>query len=210
VIRALLVASALLLVFPAPSRAQSQISFRGFGDAGLTVFSASQSFKAVLGKSSGPVFGGGVEIGVPKNLFISLAASRFHRTGHRVFVFDNQVFTLDVADTITVTPLDLTGGYRFASVRRVIPYVGAGVGWIKFEETSAHSTAADDVKATHTGFHVGGGAEVPLGKWLAAGVDGQWSRVPNAMGSEASSVGSLYDEHDLGGFTLRARIIFGR
>ena len=201
---------ALLLALPAPSRAQNQFSIRGFGDAGLTVFTATQSFKAILGKPSGPVFGGGVEVGLPKHLFVSLGASRFRRTGHRVFVFEKQVFTLDVADTVTVTPLELTAGYRFRRSGFVIPYAGAGVGWHTYEETSAHSTAADDVKTTHTGYHVLAGAEVPVQKWLAAGVDAQWSAVPNAFGEAATSVASVYREHDLGGFTLRAKIIVGR
>lgn len=195
---------------PGMSWAQSQISFRGFGDAGLTIFSATQSFKAVLGKASGPVFGGGLELGLPKNLFVSLGASRFRRTGHRVFVFENQVFNLDVSDTITVTPLDLTAGYRFGNFGRLMPYAGGGVSWVKFQETSAQSTEADDAKGTHTGFHVSGGAEIPLGKWLAAGVDAQWSAVPNGLGDAATGVAHVFDEHDLGGFTLRARFIVGR
>ena len=200
----------LLLVLPASARAQQHISIRGFGDAGLTVFTAKQSFKAILGKPSGPVFGGGVEIGLPKNLFVSLGAWRFRRTGHRVFVFQNQVFNLDVADTITVTPLELTGGYRFRSSGFIIPYAGAGVGWHKYEETSAHSTAADDVKTTNKGYHVLAGAEVPVQKWLAAAVDAQWSSVPHALGGESTSVAGVYNEHNLGGFTLLAKIIVGR
>jgi opacity protein-like surface antigen len=206
---AVVLAIAFMLVAPAPSRAQGQISIRGFGDVGLTVFNATQSFKAILGKPSGPVFGGGVEVGLPKHLFVSLAASRFERTGHRVFVFDKQVFTLDVADTITVTPLELTAGYRFRN-SGIVPYAGAGVGWHTFQETSAHSTATDDVKTTKAGFHVAGGAEVPVRRWISAGVDARWSAVPNALGDSSTSVASVYDEHDLGGFTLRARIIIGR
>src|SRR5258705_4043742 len=143
----------MLLCTPAPSRAQGQFTFRGFGDAGLTVFSATQSFKAILGKSSGPVFGGGVEVGLPtRRLFVALAASRLRRTGHRFFVFDKQVFSLDVADTITITPLELTGGYRFRD-SGLVPFAGAGVGWHRFEEASAHATTGDDLKITKTGFH---------------------------------------------------------
>jgi len=202
--------AALVLLLPASSRAQNQISIRGFGDVGLTVFTATQSFKAVLGKPSGPVFGGGVEAGLSKHLFLSLAASRFRRTGHRVFVFDDQVFNLNIADTITITPLELTGGYRFRSRGLIVPYAGIGVGWLKYEETSAHSTPAEDAKTTHTGYHLLGGAEIPLQKWLAAGIDAQWSSVPNGLGDASTSVASVYDEHDLGGFTLRAKIILGR
>jgi opacity protein-like surface antigen len=205
-----LLAIAVLLARPASSSAQNQIAVRGFADAGLTVFTATQSFRAILGKPSGPVFGGGVEVGVSKNLFFSLAASRFRRTGHRVFVFQDQVFQLDVADTITVTPLQLSAGYRFNRVGRFIPYAGGGIGWYRFREVAAHSTSADDVTNTHTGYHLLAGAETPVNKWLAAGVDAQWSSVPNAIGDAASSVSQLYDEHNLGGFTFRGRVIIGR
>jgi len=204
------IVAAVLLAVAAPSDAQHQFSIRGFGDAGLTVFTATQSFKAILGKPSGPIFGGGVEVGLPKHLFFSVGGSRFRRTGHRVFVFNSQVFTLDVADTVTVTPLELTAGYRFRSSGFIIPYAGGGVGWHKYEETSAHSTAADDVKTTHTGYHVLAGAEVPVQRWLAAAVDAQWSSVPHAFGDAATSVAGVYHEHNLGGFTLRAKIIVGR
>jgi hypothetical protein len=34
--------------------------------------------------------------------------------------------------------------------------------------------------------------------------------VPDDFDEAATSVAKLYDEHDLGGFTVRARIIFGR
>src|SRR5438093_4965355 len=124
----------LLLLIPASSNAQ--IAVRGFGDAGFTVFTATQSFKATLGKPSGPVYGGGIEFGEGQ-LFLSIGARRFRRTGQRVFVFETQIFRLNVKDTITVTPLDLTFGYRFISLtsarlRRAphfVPYVGGGIGW---------------------------------------------------------------------------------
>jgi len=207
---AFVIAVALVLAVPASSRAQGQFSVRGFGNVGVTVFNATQSFKAIFGKPFGPVFGGGVEIGLPVHrLFVSLAASRFHRTGHRVFVLNDQVFTFDVADTVTITPLELTGGYRFRD-NGLVPYAGAGIGWHRFEETSAQSLPGDDVKITKTGFHLLGGAELPIRQWLSAAVDAQWSAVPNAFGEEITSVTNHYDEHDLGGFTLRAKIIFGR
>ena len=204
--RAALVALAFVLLLPAASRAQ--VSVRGFGDFGFTVFNATQSFKAILGKSSGPVFGGGVEFG-EKQFFLSLAAQRFRRDGHRVFVFEDQVFPLNVKDTITVTPIDLTFGYRLRS-RGLVPYVGGGLTWYRYVETSEHATESEDLKETHAGYHLIGGAEVPLRRWLAAGVDAQWSAAPNAFGDSPTGVATVYDEHDLGGFTLRGRIIVGR
>jgi opacity protein-like surface antigen len=205
-----LIAVAVLLAWPGASSAQTEIGIRGFADAGLTVFTAMQSFRAILGTPSGPVFGGGVEVDVTQKLFISLAASRFRRTGQRVFVFQDQVFKLDVADTITVTPLQLSAAYRFDRVGRFTPYAGGGMGWYRFGEVVAHSTSADDVTNTHLGYHVLAGAATPVHKWLGAAVDAQWSSVPNAIGDATSSVGKLYDEHNLGGFTFSARVIIGR
>jgi Outer membrane protein beta-barrel domain len=208
----------LSLLFLIPASANAQVSFRGFGDAGVTVFTATQSFKAILGKPSGPVYGGGIEIG-ESHLFLSIGARRFRRTGHRVFVLENQIFPLNVKDTITVTPLDLTFGYRFTSptaaarlrrAPRFVPYAGGGIGWYGYQERSDHATDAENVKNTHTGYHLVAGAEVPLRSWLSAAVDAQWAAVPNALGDSASSVAKVYDEHDLGGFTLRAKIIVGR
>ena len=208
----IIAALALLLVVPATSNAQArdnQFTIRGFGDAGITLFTATQSFKAILGKPSGPLFGGGVELGLPRRLFVSVAASRFKRTGHRVFIFEGQVFDLNDPATITVTPLEVTGGYRFAD-SGFVPYAGGGVGWHKYQETSAHSTAADDVNQTFTGYHVVGGAEVPMASWLAAAAEAQWASVPNALGKDPNGVSSTYDEHDLGGLTFRVKVVVGR
>jgi opacity protein-like surface antigen len=210
--RAILVA-VLLLLIPVISHAQPRdegFTIRGFGDAGITLFSATQSFKAIFGQRSGPLFGGGVELGLPRHLFVSVAASRFKRTGHRVFVFEGQVFSLDDPATITITPLEVTGGYRFTNGGGLVPYAGGGIGRLKYQETSAHSTAEDDVDRTFTGYHVLGGAEVPLAGWLAAAVEAQWASVPNALGEDPTGVSSTYDEHDLGGFTFRVKIVIGR
>jgi hypothetical protein len=201
-----------LLALPTLSRAQNAITMRGFADAGLTVFTATQSFDAVLGSAAGPVFGGGLEVGLTRSVFVSVAASRFRRTGQRVFVFQSQVFKLNVSDTISVTPLQVNAGYRFHGrrPRRVVPYVGGGIGWYRFAETSAHSTSADDAKTTNAGYHLLAGAETPIRRWAAAAVDAQWAAVPHSLGESTTSVANLYGEHDLGGFTLRFRIIVGQ
>ena len=195
---------------PRPSTARSRVTLRGFGEAGVTVFSATQSFKAILGRPSGLVLGGGVELGLPKHLILSVAATRFRRTGHRAFVFEGEVFELDVPTTITVTPLEVTAGYRFANLGRLAPYAGGGIGWHKYDETSAHSTDADDVHKTFTGYHALGGAEVPLTNWIAAAVEAQWAVAPNALGQDSSGVSSAYNERDLGGFTFRLKVVVGR
>jgi hypothetical protein len=186
-----------------------RLAIRGFGDAGLEMFTASKSFKAVLGKNNAPLFGGGLEFVLPDRVFLSLQASRMRRTGHRVFVFNDQVFTLNEEADIKMTPLEFTGGYRFGR-SGLIPYVGGGIGWLKYQETSPHAVAGDEADITHVSYHALGGAEVPMASWLAAAVEGQWTAVPNAFGTEPTSVGAVYDEHDLGGLTVRVKVIIGR
>jgi opacity protein-like surface antigen len=215
---ALVCAVVFLFASVPPCQGQNRIAIRGFADAGLTVFTATQSFKAILGTPAGAVVGGGIDVGLTSNVFLSLAASRFRRTGERVFVFENQVFKLNEPDTITVTPLQLSAGYRFLGPRpnrftrpsRLTPYAGGGVGWYRFSETSPHSTSTEDEKTTHAGYHLLAGVETPIRRWMAAAVEGQWALVPNAFGDSAASVARLYDEHDLGGFTLSVRIIVGQ
>lgn len=200
---------ALVLLLPAASYGQ-QVSIYGFGNAGLTLFSAAESFRAVLGTAAGPVYGGGVELR-DRQFFLSLGAQRFRKTGNRVYVFENQVYTLDVADTITVTPVELTAGYRHRFRRsRLAPYGGGGVGWHRFEETSEHATEDENVKQTYTGYHLLAGVDIPLSRWLGAGIGAQYSWVPNAFEKSATSIATTFNEHDLGGFTLRARIVVGR
>ena len=200
---------ALVILVPGSSHAQ-RLTIRGFGDAGVAVFSATRSFKAILDHPSGPVFGGGVELGLPRHLFVSVSASRFRRTGHRVFVFENQVFQLNEPATITMTPLEVNAGYRVARLKRLLPYVGGGAGWYKYEETSAHSTAADDVHAAYLGYQVLGGAEVPIQNWIAVAGEAQFASVPNALGKASTSVSSVYNEHNLGGFTFLVKVVVGR
>lgn len=201
---------ALLLLLPAATEAQSHVTIRGFGDAGVTVFSATKSFEAVLGQQSGPVFGGGLELGLPRDLFVSIAVTRFRRTGHRVFVFEGEVFNLNVPATITVTPLELTGGYRYTKLRRFIPYGGGGIGWHRYAETSAQAGDGEDVHTTFTGYHALGGGEVPLSNWIAAAAEAQFASVPNALGQTSTGVSRAFDEDNLGGFTFRVKVVIGR
>jgi hypothetical protein len=37
-----------------------------------------------------------------------------------------------------------------------------------------------------------------------------WARVPDALGQEPGSVGTAFDETDLGGTTFRVKLVIGR
>ena len=194
-----------------PATTRRPISIRGFGDLGSTRFTASESFQTILGSASGLVFGGGAEVVLPQNIFIGVRASRFRRTGNRVFLFDGEPFDLGINTTVTVRPLEFTGGYRFVTPRsRVVPYAGGGIGWHRYEETSDFSSDTDNVDETFRGYHLMGGAEVRIQRWLGVAGEAQWTTVPDALGKNASGVSSAFGETNLGGATVRAKVVIGR
>lgn len=196
----------------APARRQPASSFgvRGFFDIGRTTFAATQSFEAVLGKANGPIIGGGGEVRLPGNLFVSLRGSRFTADGERVFVSGGETFPLGIATTVTVTPIELTGGYRY--VRRgwlVVPYGGGGIGWHRYRETSEFAEPSENVSLTARGYHAMAGLDVPVRRWIGAAVEAQWSRVPDAFGDDPNGVAQAFDESDLGGVTARVKVVVG-
>ena len=192
----------------APKR--QSLSVRGFADIGSTTFSASKSFEAVLGSARGTVFGGGVEVVLPGSVFVKLRASRFSRTGERVFVFEGQEFRLGIPETITITPIELNVGYRFDFGSWLVPYAGVGAGWHKLSDTSKFNDDSENVNETFKGYHVAGGAEFRLASWLGAAAEAQWSRVPKALGQNDNSVAKTFNETDLGGTTFRVKFVIGQ
>ncbi len=106
------------------------------------MFTAKESFKAVLGSSTGIVFGGGGGVVLPQKIFVDVRASRFKKDGTRVVVADGQIFDLGIANTITITPVEVTGGYRFGRPRDSLrPYAGGGISWYRYAESDAFATA---------------------------------------------------------------------
>ncbi|MBI4265928.1 MAG: hypothetical protein HY657_16250 [Acidobacteria bacterium] len=198
------------LVAPPEARAQTEFMLRGFADVGSTTFAASQSFDAVLGSDRGLVFGGGVEAVFPWRVFASLRGSRFRDTGERLFVFNGQRFALGIPTTVTVTPVQLTGGYRVDYGWRLVPYVGVGVGWHRYREISDFAEAAENVDERFTGYHILGGAEFRIARWVGTGAEVQWATVPDALGQDPNSVSKEFGEDNLGGVTVRVKIVVGR
>ena len=183
---------------------------RGFGDVGSTTFTAEKSFTAVLGSESGRVFGGGVEVVLPQRVFVNLRVSRFREVGQRVFLFNGEQFGLGIPTTITVTPVELTGGYRFDFGWRLVPYGGAGLGRHRYQEASRFAEASENVNERFTGYHVLGGAEFRLARWIGAAAEAQWAAVPEALGDDLNSVSHEFGESDLGGVTFRLKVVVGR
>ena len=217
-----LVAVAVVALRPAPAEAQDW-AVRGLVDIGAVKLTAAQSFEAIVGTSTGTVFGGGGELVLPMGIFATVRASQFEKTGQRVFVFEGETFPLGIDTTIRMRPFEISGGYRFGGPNRrtpaparslppsrIIPYIGGGIGWHRYEETSEFADDEENVDETFRGYHLLGGAEVRVTRWLGVGGEFQWTTVPDALGQDPNGVSAAFDESNLGGAAFRVRLVIGR
>jgi hypothetical protein len=199
-----------LIVADAAEAQTARLILRGFADVGSTTFDAGESFTAVLGGDRGTVFGGGGEAVFPQRIFVGIRASRFRRTGERVFLLDRERFGLGIPTTVTVTPLEFTAGYRFDYGWRVVPYAGGGVGSHRYSESSHLADGRENTEGRFAGYHMVAGAEIRVAGWIAAAAETQWATVPDALGVDSSSVSRVFNETNLGGTTIRVKLIVGR
>jgi opacity protein-like surface antigen len=203
-----LAAAVGLILLAGPGVSDAQV--RGFADVGFTRFNAANSFDAVLGSPGGIVFGGGVEVDLPRGIFLALRASQFRKEGNRVFVFEDEVFDLNVDTRVTVTPVELSIGYRADRGTRVVPYVAGGIGWHRYRESSDFGGDEENASDSFTGYHALFGTQIRLTRLVGVAGEGAWSTVRNALGDDPNSVAAEFDEHDLGGFTARVKVVIGR
>jgi opacity protein-like surface antigen len=207
------VSALAILLAAGPAAAQSAppapaVSIRGFALVGVEAFNASQTFKATMGTSSGPIYGGGGQVSLRSGIFVRVSASRYKDTGQRAISLEGQVFQLGIPLTATITPIEVTGGYRFVRLGRVVPYAGGGFGTYKYTETSEFADSSENVSASYTGYHVLGGVDVGVTAWLRAGGEVEYASVPNAFGTGGLS--QEFNETNLGGTTFRVVISVGR
>jgi hypothetical protein len=130
------------------------------------------------------------------------------------------VFRLGIPLEVTITPIEITGGWRYRRCPRtskprvggcrptIVPYGGGGYSSYRYQETSDFADADEDVDERFGGFHVVGGVEyLPLG-WMAVGGEVAWSSIADALGE--GGVSAAFDENNLGGTTIRLKISIGR
>jgi hypothetical protein len=200
------------LACAAPALAQDPpaLAIRPFVMATEQSFAAIDTFDASFGKTYFPFFGGGVQVVIDDHWFAELSASRFRQTGERAFLSGGKPFKLGIPLTATITPFEITGGYRFRlrQFPGVRPYAGAGFGSYAYRETSSFSEAGEDVDIRHSGLVANGGAEFRLHRWLGLAVDVQYSHVPGILG--AGGVSQQAGESDLGGVAARFKLVVGR
>lgn len=215
---ALVAMGCLLAVTPALAQSRNQarspvrppVLVRATVDAGLETFAASESFKAVFDSASAPVFGGGISVLTRPGLFADLRISRVRTSGQRVVVLDGTVYPLGVPNTLTVTPVEISAGFRWHRRNwKVNPYLGGGMGWHRVSEQATAGIGSDNAPRTFAGFQALGGMDLPLGRWLTAAGEVRWTSVPGAL-DHTNSVGTAFGESNLGGASVLARVIIGR
>lgn len=195
---------------PPPPRSRA-IEINGYAMVGRINFTAADSFDVILGEPAGAIVGGGARVGLPLGgLFVDVGAWRFRGNGERVFIFEGQEFPLGVPLEVTITPLELSAGwqFRFRRLPRLRPYLAGGYTSYGYQETSQFATDAENVDERFPGYHLGGGIEYRIARWLGLGGEFTWTTVPDAIGE--SGVSAAFDETDLGGTTFRFKITLGR
>jgi hypothetical protein len=193
---------------PAPSRS---VEIGGYAMVGQFTFTAQDSFDTILGKSSGPIFGGGATLGLPiGGLFVDIGAWKYSDSGERVLVLDGDVYPLGIPLDITIVPVEISAGWKFRirKMPRFLPYLAGGYTSYGYKETSTFAGSGEDVDDRFGGYHVRGGAEYKLTRWLGIAGEMAWTTVPDALGN--GGVSALFNEDDLGGTSFRARITVGR
>lgn len=216
--RILLIAMVCAAALPVPVRAQTRpvarpilndapgLSLRPFVVGAMERFTAHETFAAIFGRPIQPTWGGGVQLAFRSGFYIDVTASRFQKTGERAFFHEGEGFGLGVPLTVKVTPLEVTVGARTRATRAVFPYVGAGIGTYRYQETSAFDGEPFD--ARHIGYLAVGGVEIRVGRWFALSGDVQYNRVPGIIGN--GGISQETGEDDLGGVAGRFRVIIGR
>jgi outer membrane protein W len=198
----------LVLTSPAAAQDPPTLSIRPFVLGTVQSFAAQETFKAAFDTATAPFFGGGVQVVLWDRFVAEVGASRFRKTGERAFLSGGQSFRLGIPLTATITPLEVTGGYRFPTWQHSRPYVAAGVGSFGYKETSSFADAGDDVDVRKTGVVVNGGFEFRVHRWVGVSIDAQYSHVTGILGT--AGVSQQAGEKDLGGVAARFKLIVGR
>ena len=115
------------------------------------------------------------------------------------------VFKLGFPIDLEVTPVFGTVGWRFLPASIVHPYVGAGGGMASYKEVSTVAGEVTETSESKTQFHGLVGVEFGKGRFRFS-AEGVYSSIPDAIG--LSGVSEVYQENDLGGFSVLGRLTF--
>ena len=152
--------------------------------------------------------GGGVQLtGIWKRAFVDLGISRHSIDGERVFVDGDREFRVGIPLEAMMFPVDIAGGWRFASFARLLPYAGVGVTYLRYRETSSFAGSTEHLDQGAIGPLLIGGVDVHLWRRLSAGADLRWRRVTGILGTQG--VSTEFGEEDAGGLSLGLKFTVG-
>jgi len=192
---------------PAPRSPAPRFGVRGYAEGSYQWFTAADSFKAIFDTGGGFFYGGGGQVYFGP-IYVDVGVSQFKDTGERAFVFEGDVVRLGIPDRVTITPVVVTAGYRFSIRDRIVPYIGGGVGTVRFEETSDFAEGDENVDEQFTSYHAVAGMEYAATRWLFVSGEFRYAAVPDALG--APGISADFDESDLGGFSIAVKVLVGR
>jgi hypothetical protein len=105
------------------------------------------------------------------------------------------------AKPVGKAPPDGSGGFR------LVPYAGGGIGSVQYKEESSFAAAGENVDDRFTSYHVLGGVEIPIWRWIGVAVEGHYRWVPDALG--VAGISDAFNETNLGGATFRVKFGVG-
>lgn len=183
----------------------------GYAMLGLMNFMSADSFEVVVGSPLGTIVGGGVRVGLPLGgLFVDVGAWQFRGSGQRVFIFEGEEFPLGIPLDVTITPLEISGGwqFRFRRAPEFRPYIAGGITSYRYQEVSEFARDAENADDRFDGYRLAGGAAFQVARWIGVAWELNWTSVPDALGK--GGVSAAFDESNLGGGSFRFKITIGR
>jgi hypothetical protein len=157
----------------------------------------------VLGAAQAPMFGGGAQVIVNRQVMVTGTVDYFKKNGERVFVSDGEVFKLGIRDTGMI----LTVSYR-EHTSRLAYYGGGGVGRYFYKEDSDFADPSENISEHFTSYHVLGGLELPAVGAIRTAFEVEYATVPDAIGTTGAS--RSFGETNLGGLQFRVKVLAGR
>jgi opacity protein-like surface antigen len=220
--RAVLLAMIAGAVVAAPLRLMAQtgatdpigVGVQGFGMAGLSWPNTPKSLDATGLDRRQVEVGGGLQVTrLWRELFAQVAASHIRSEGERVFVNSaGETTPLGIPLTVKTSYVDISSGwtfppYRYGGNTTVTPYAGAGAGYVRYAEQSPFAQPGDDVESSSVSYHVLGGLQVGLLRWVGVLADARYRWAPDVLGK--GGVSEQFEEDEFGGFQLRFGVWIG-
>ncbi len=207
--RILLPAALAALVLAAPGNVEAG-AFTFIFDAGLrTMSNSSDTEKAIFATPLGLGLGLGASYERNARWRFGFDARRISRDGERAFAADRNSPAFRLGHPLNLTMFEgvATISRRFERLWKFTPYVSAGVGAASWKERSDIVGLVEKASGTAPLFEGRLGLERAKGRF-SYGLEGGITFIPNAVG--VGGVSQIYEESDLGGVFVVARLGFSR